>query len=217
VLESDRACSILGEHWRGAARGCSHAIFVAVGTGIGLGALVNGHVLRGAHDIAGATGWMALDRPFREEYRACGCFEFAASGDGLVRVARNLLREMPEYRGTLRQIPEDSMTARDIFSAYDLQDQVALRTLNQAIAYRGMATANYVSLFDPERVIFGGGVFGPAVRFIPAIRTEAEKWAQPISMQKVEIVPAELGADAALFGAGYLALRAAGGNLPEPR
>ncbi len=217
VLESDRACSILGEHWRGAARGCSHAIFVAVGTGIGLGALVNGHVLRGAHDIAGATGWMALDRPFREEYRACGCFEFAASGDGLVRVARNLLREMPEYRGTLRQIPEDSMTARDIFSAYDLQDPVALRTLNQAIAYWGMATANYVSLFDPERVIFGGGVFGPAVRFIPAIRTEAEKWAQPISMQKVEIVPAELGADAALFGAGYLALRAAGGNLPEPR
>lgn len=217
VVDSDRACSILGERWRGAARGCDHAIFVAVGTGIGLGVLVNGHVLRGAHDIAGATGWMALERPFREEYKVCGCFEYAASGDGLARVARDLLRGMPEYHGELRQIPSDSVTARDVFSAYDRQDPVALRTLNQAIAYWGMATANYVSLFNPDRVIFGGGVFGPAVRFIPAIRKEAEKWAQPISMQKVEIVPAELGEDAALFGAGHLALRATGSNRPEPQ
>jgi glucokinase len=215
LVDSDRACSILGERWRGAARGCDHAIFVAVGTGIGLGVLVNGHVLRGAHDIAGATGWMALDRPFRDGYITCGCFEYAASGDGLARVARDLLREMPDYHGELRQIPPDSMTAREIFSAYDRQDPVALRTIDRAIAYWGMATANYVSLFDPDRIIFGGGVFGPAVRFIPAIRKEAEKWAQPISMQKVELVPAELGADAALIGAGFLALKAAGESTME--
>jgi glucokinase len=208
VVDSDRACSILGERWRGAARGNDHAIFVAVGTGIGLGVLVNGEVLRGAHDIAGATGWMALDPVFRDAYAACGCFEYAASGDGLGRVARDFLQTMPQYRGELRQIPPASVTAREVFAAYDRQDPVALRTMDLAIVYWGMATANYVSLFDPDRIIFGGGVFGPAVRFLPAIRKEAEKWAQPISMQKVTIVPAELGADAVLFGAGSLALRA---------
>jgi glucokinase len=215
LVDSDRACSILGERWRGAARGCDHAIFVAVGTGIGLGVLVNGNVLRGAHDIAGATGWMAFDRPFRDGYIACGCFEYAASGDGLARVARDLLRELPEYQGELRQIPPDNVTAREVFSAYDRQDPVALQTIDRAIAYWGMATANYVSLFDPDRIIFGGGVFGPAVRFLPAIRKEAEKWAQPISMQKVDLVPAELGADAALIGAGFLALKAAGRSTTE--
>ncbi len=212
VVDSDRACSILGERWRGAARGCDHAIFVAVGTGIGLGVLVNGEVLRGAHDIAGATGWMALDRPFRDEYAACGCFEYAASGDGLARVAGDLLRGLPEYQGELRAIPPENITARELFAAYDRRDPVAVRTIDRAIAYWGMATANYVSLFDPDRIIFGGGVFGPALRFLPAIRNEAEKWAQPVSMRKVELVPAELGTDAVLVGAGYLALHAAGGQ-----
>lgn len=210
LVDSDRACSILGERWRGAARECDHAMFVAVGTGIGLGVLVDGNVLRGAHDIAGATGWMALDRPFRDEYVACGCFEYAASGDGLARVARDLLREIPEYQGELRRIEPEKITAREVFSAYDRRDPVALRTIERAIAFWGMATANYVSLFDPDRIIFGGGVFGPAVRFLDAIRKEAEKWAQPISMRHVELVPAELGADAVLVGAGFLALRGSG-------
>jgi glucokinase len=215
LVDSDRACSILGERWRGAARGCDHAIFVAVGTGIGLGVLVNGNVLRGAHDIAGATGWMALDRPFRDGYVACGCFEYAASGDGIARVAGDLLREMPEYQGELRRISPGSVTAREVFAAYDRQDPIALRTIDQAVAYWGMATANYVSLFDPDRIIFGGGVFGPAVRFLGAIRKEAEKWAQPISMRKVELVPAELGTDAVLIGAGSLALRGSGHTIME--
>ncbi len=217
VVDSDRACSILGERWRGAARGCDHAIFLAVGTGIGLGVLVNGSILRGAHDIAGATGWMALERPFREEYVACGCFECSASGEGLARVARRLLRETPGYNGEFRRLPEESVGAREVFSAYDRDDPIARRTIDQAIAYWGMATANYVSLFDPDRIIFGGGVFGPALRFLPAIRAEAEKWAQPISMRKVELVPAELGADAVLVGAGFLALREAGHSAgPNP-
>jgi glucokinase len=215
LVDSDRACSILGERWRGAARGCDHAIFVAVGTGIGLGVLVEGNVLRGAHDIAGATGWMALDRSFREEYSACGCFEYAASGDGLARVARDFLREMAEYQGELRRIEPEKMTAREIFAAYDRHDPVAERTIDRAITYWGMATANYVSLFDPDRIIFGGGVFGPALRFLGRIRKEAEKWAQPISMRHVELVPAELGPDAVLIGAGFLALRGPGRTAKE--
>lgn len=215
AVDSDRACSILGEKWQGAARGCGHAIFIAVGTGIGLGVLVNGHVLRGAHDIAGATGWMALERPFHERYAACGCFEYAASGEGIARVARDFLRETPPRASALRAIPPESLNARDVFAAFDRGDPVAVAALEIAIAYWGMAAANYVSLFDPDRIIFGGGVFGPALRFLPAIREEAEKWAQPISMRKVEFVPAELGADAVLIGAGYLALQEAmtNGNL----
>src|SRR5687767_10308356 len=63
-IDSDRACYILGEVWKGNARGCSDAIFLSVGTGIGAGILVNNQVLRGAHDIAGAIGWLALEKLF---------------------------------------------------------------------------------------------------------------------------------------------------------
>lgn len=75
-----------------------------------------------------------------------------------------------------------------------------------------MAVANLVSLFNPEKIILGGGVFGPAVQFIPAIIEEAKKWAQPISMKKVSLEASSLGGDAGLFGAGLLAWRKFKGN-----
>ncbi len=92
AIESDRSASILGEAWQGAARDCRNAIFLAVGTGIGAGILIDGRVLHGAQGIAGAIGWLALDRPYRPEYVDCGCFETHASGDGIANMARERWR-----------------------------------------------------------------------------------------------------------------------------
>ncbi|MEO5651053.1 MAG: ROK family protein, partial [Ginsengibacter sp.] len=103
-IDSDRACYILGELWQGNAQQCNDAIFLSVGTGIGAGILINGEVLRGSNDIAGAIGWMALSTPFREEYKDCGCFESTASGEGIAKRARRLLNEQPGYSGELRNI-----------------------------------------------------------------------------------------------------------------
>lgn len=80
--------------------------------------------------------------------------------------------------------------------------------IDDAIAYWGMAIANLVSLFNPERIILGGGVFGPAAQFLDRIRAEATQWAQPVSITQVEIELSVLGGDAVLFGAGAPALRA---------
>jgi glucokinase len=205
VVDDDRAASILGEAWQGAAHGCRNAIFLAVGTGIGAGILVDGRVLRGAHGIAGAIGWLALDRPFRTEYVACGAFESHASGEGLAKVAKVVLARRKAYRGPLRA--SHHITAHDVFDALEQGDEVAKAVVSQAIEYWGMATANLVSLFNPEKIIFGGGVFGPATQFLDAIATEARKWAQPISKQKVRFEASQLGPDAALYGAAYAALQ----------
>src|SRR5690242_3012308 len=173
VIDSDRAAYVLGETWRGAARGARHAIVIAVGTGIGAGIMVDGRVLRGAGDIAGAIGWLALDRPFREPYVSCGCFEHHASGPGLVKVTLDQLDEDARYDGELRQMPRSAITTAHVFAAYDRGDSLATRVIDDAIAYWGMAAANLVSLFNPEVIVFGGGVFGPAARFIDRIRDEA--------------------------------------------
>lgn len=207
TIDSDRACAILGESWRGAARGCSNAIFLAVGTGIGAGILADGNVLRGSHDIAGAIGWLALSRPFRDPYAHWGCFEYHASGDGLARVARDLLAAEPTYQGPLREIDPSALTAKILFELYPSGDPIAVETLRQAVAFWGMTVANLVSLFNPEKIIFGGGVFGPAVQFLSQISEEAKHWAQPISMKQVSLEASALGADAVLTGAGYLALQ----------
>jgi glucokinase len=210
VIDSDRAAYILGETWRGAARGARDAIFIAVGTGIGAGILADGRVLRGAGDIAGATGWLALDRPFRDAYVQCGCFEHHASGPGLARVARERLSANPSYSGELRNVAPDALSAEHVFAAFDRADPIAAEVIDNAIAFWGMAAANLVSLFNPETIIFGGGVFGPAAGLLDRIRAEAARWAQPIAMKEVRVVATELGGDAGLYGAARLAWLAAG-------
>ena len=74
AIESDRTCYVLGEVWKGGAKGCQNAIYLAVGTGIGGGILIDGRVLHGHSDIVGATGWMALQNPDHEDFIPCGCF-----------------------------------------------------------------------------------------------------------------------------------------------
>src|SRR5207249_11611274 len=178
--------------------------------------------LRGARDIAGAIGWMALARPFRPEYIPCGCFEHHASGEGLVKIATKFLAQegLPPsaarpslFTGRQRSITPplhhpNALTTRDLFSAYARNDPIAKKVLAEAIEFWGMAVANLVSLFNPEKIIFGGGVFGPAKQFLDKIHVEAKKWAQPISMKQVELQTSRLGGDAGLYGAGWLALQA---------
>ena len=187
TVESDRTCCILGEVWQGEARGARNAIFVAVGTGIGAGILADGRVLRGAHDIAGATGWLVLDGDYREVYAACGNFEYHASGPGIARAA-------------------GVATAEEAFAAFARGQGQAVRAVRTAVSYWGRAVANYVSLFNPEVIVFGGGVFGPAAALLDDVYAEALQWAQPISIRQVRLRASALGADAALYGAAAVAL-----------
>lgn len=205
TIDSDRACYILGELWQGNARGCIDGIYLAVGTGIGAGILTNGKVLRGSHDIAGAIGWMALTRPFNDEYIHCGCFETYASGEGISKLTRKYLKADNTYNGELKNVIK--ITSRHVFSAYENKDDLAIKVIEECIGFWGMAAANLVSLFNPEKIIFGGGVFGPAISLIPAIKTEATKWAQPISIKQVSFEGSALGSDAGVYGAGFLALK----------
>ena len=207
TIDSDRSCYILGEFWQGNARGCRDAVFLSVGTGIGAGILVNGEVLRGRNGIAGAIGWMALNKPFNDKYISCGCFEYHASGEGIAKTAREFLSLDNNNNSKLRNKPAAELTSYDVFCAYDNGDIAAIRIVEQCIEYWGMAIANIISLFNPEKIILGGGIFGPARKFIPEIWKEAEKWAQPISIEQVSIEESALAGDAGVYGAGYLALK----------
>jgi glucokinase len=205
-IDNDRTCSLLGEVWKGKAKGCSNVVSLLVGTGIGAGIMCNGEIINGQHGAAGAIGWLALDRPFRKEYSGCGCFEYWASGNGIAAVARELVKKDDSYNGILKSKPIEEITTHDIFSALRTGDPTARKVIDQAIECWGMSVANLVSLFNPEKIIFGGGVFGPALAFLDDIYKEALKWAQPISIKQVTLEGSALGSEAALYGAGRLGL-----------
>ncbi|MBO5268400.1 MAG: ROK family protein [Muribaculaceae bacterium] len=205
-IDSDRSCCIYGETWLGAAAGVQNAVFVAVGTGIGLGIKIDGHVLHGFGDIVGAGGWLALKPPYHNKYDACGCLEYYASGNGIGARARDLLAQghtgcmLPGAKSV------DEITSHDVFAAYDADDDVARAVLHRAVELWGMLAANLVSLLNPEVIVWGGGVFGPATRFIDDIRTEAAKWAQPVAMEQVRLIASRTTHNAILSGAAYIAL-----------
>ena len=206
VIESDRTCYILGERWKGNAEGCDNAVFLAVGTGIGAGIITNGTVVKGANDIGGSVGWMVHTAPVGEPDGKNECaFETYASGNGIAKLAKELISSSPDYNGILKN-SEEQLTAHDVFAAYE-KDEMAQKTLQECIKLWGKAVANFVSIFNPEKVILGGGVFGPAVRFIPDIKQEAKKWAQPVSEKLYSLEASKLGKDAGLYGAAFAALQ----------
>lgn len=205
-IESDRTCNILGETSQGASKGCNNVVFMAVGTGIGAGILVDGKILHGTSDIAGAIGWMALQPPYSNDYDQSGCFETYASGTGIAIQAKNLVIANPHYNGLLSKISMDQLTAHDVFDALKSKDSIAIRVIDKAIEMWGMASANLVSLFNPEMVVFGGGIFGPATEFVDTIYHEAQKWAQPIAIKQCKFSATQLPKLSGLYGAGAIAI-----------
>ena len=207
TVESDRACYIAGETWQGNARGYKDAVFIAVGTGIGAGIMVNGEILHGTGGSAGSVGWLALKQPFRDEYKRCGCLEYDASGEGIARKTREVLANEPSYSGMLKNMESSALTAKDVFEAFCLKDSLATKVIDNCIHLWGMAAANIISLLNPEIIVFGGEVFGPASELIDRIRLEAMKWAQPAAGRQAIFAVSALGENAGLFGAAWCALQ----------
>jgi len=84
-VESDRNAAVLGEAWRGAARGKKDVVALIVGTGIGAGILSGGNLVRGAHELSGCAGWMVVTDETNEQTTRCGSLEALAAGPALGR------------------------------------------------------------------------------------------------------------------------------------
>ena len=186
VIDSDRSGYVLGEAWRGAARGASDAVFLAVGTGIGAGILSRGRLVRGSGGIAGAVGWFALDPHWREDYGRMGGFEAEAAGPAL---ARRL----------------GAGSAEEVAAAARRGDPAARKAVEDTVEWLAMGIANLISALNPQVVVLGGGLMQAADLFLDPVRRAVRRWAQPKAVDQCRIEPTALGEDAALFGAARLA------------
>jgi glucokinase len=206
VLDSDRTAYVLGEQWCGAPRGAQDVVFLAVGTGIGAGILVDGRLCRGAGDIAGAVGWFALTPDFKPEYAARGCFESEASGTAVgERAIAALGSQASEVLLALVDHDPSRITAETIVEAARRQDELAKEVLDHAVTYLAMGIANIVSMLNPEIVVLGGGLMQAGDLLLDPITREFKRWAQPLAADQVRIQLSTLGENAGLYGAARLA------------
>lgn len=207
-VESDRNAAVLGEAWRGAGRGKTDVVVVLVGTGIGAGILSGGEVLRGAHELSGCAGWMAVSEADGDDVRRHGGLEAFACGPALVRAAVNSIEA--GFGGKMAGLPASELTPENIARLAREHDPFARQIFQRAGKLLGLAVANVISLFDPQVVIVSGGMSAAADLFYDTLKETALARCQPLAAKQVQIKLSRLGNDANLLGMGYLALGRAG-------
>ncbi len=201
---NDANAAALGEVWQGSAAGYDSIIFVTLGTGIGGGIIVDGHIVTGAHGAAGEIGHAHVNHD-EQEFCNCGnqgCLEQVASAPGLVRLAREALEETDEA-SLLRQ--RDHLTAKDVLDVYQEGDQIAAGVVEQYADYLGSALSSFVVVVDPDAILIGGGVSRAGEPLIRAITRYYRKYAFSLC-KNIPVLLAQLGNDAGIYGAARLVL-----------
>jgi glucokinase len=208
LVESDRNAAIVGESWRGAARGKSDAIVFMVGTGIGAGILSGGRVLRGAHELSGCAGWLTITEAKNGASSGIGELEWLAAGPAIARAAQERLQAGEE--SSLSQIDCSRITAHDVAAAARKADPLAVEIFRRAGTLLGYGIANMVNLLDPQVIILGGGLAAVSDLYIDSLRAAVLERAQPLSAAQVKVVVSRLGDKANLLGCARLAWDHAG-------
>ena len=199
LVGNDANVAALGEIWMGAAKGCSSAVMVTLGTGVGGGVIVNNHVIDGTHGAGGEIGHITVNR---HETAVCGCgkkgcLEQYSSATGVVRCMKKLLDENPDTPCVLRGT---DFVAKDVFDAARSGDALAAREVDEMADTLGMALASIAATVDPEAFLVGGGVSRAGeVLFAPLTRHFKEYAFR--SCRETPINQASLGNDAGIYGA----------------
>ncbi len=209
-VDNDANAAVWAEWKFGAGRGETHLMMVNLGTGIGGGILMGGHVVRGRFGIAGEFGHMqVVPGGQRCECGNRGCWEQYASGNALVREARSLVTaNSPMATDLLDRVGGDPqlLTGPLITEAAAEGDQTAVELLAEIGTWLGVGIANLAAAFDPGTFVIGGGVCAAGDMLLePARETFKRQLTGRGYRPEARIVGAELGNDAGLIGAADLA------------
>jgi predicted NBD/HSP70 family sugar kinase len=185
VLENDVDLAAVGEGAYGLGQGLSHFAFVSIGTGIGMGIVIDGKLYRGSQGAAGEISYLPVGEgdPLVDQGR--GMFESVASADGVVATAARL--------------GMTAATAKDVFDAARNGDETALRVVAAEVDHVAHALAGVAAVLDPELVVLGGGIGAQAGDLL--ITPVAERLKTLVALRPPRIETSTLGADAVLLGA----------------
>jgi glucokinase len=189
AVENDANAAAVGEIWRGAARGMTDVVFVALGTGIGAGAVIDGRLHRGAHFLAGEVAFFPMTPEQLRNPDWEDCLEGLVGG-------RAAAAHAPRIAG-------EGADAARLFARASAGDPAAAEWLQRTQEYLAMAVAQMCALLDPQAVVFGGGVAAAqGEEFIAPVREMALRCLPA----KPQVLVSSLGEDAQVVGAVRLAL-----------
>jgi len=195
-LENDARMALLGEHYAGVARGIDDVVMVTLGTGIGGAAMIGGRLLRGRHFQAGCLGGHL---PVRLDGRTCtcgaiGCAESEASGWALPIIVK-------DWSGFgSSALNESEINFERLFEQAAAGDTVAVEVREHCLRVWSANAVALVHAYDPEILVYGGGVMKSASSILPSIQEYVARHAWT-PWGKVQVRCAELSNNAGIMGA----------------
>lgn len=205
-VANDADCAALGEVVAGAARGCSSALLITLGTGVGGGLVIDGRIFSGFRSLGGEFGHMCI--AMDGEDCTCGergCWEAYASATALIRQGREAAAAHPE--SALARL--ERLDGRSIYAAAAAGDAAAAAVTARYAAYVGVGLVNLVNALFPEVILLGGGVAGAGEALLAPVRAyAAAHYFVRGAAALPDIRAAALGNDAGIIGAAAL-----GGNV----
>lgn len=196
LLENDARMALLGECHAGAAQNESDVVMFTLGTGIGGVAMIEGQLLKGKHGQAGVLGGHV---PVQFNGRTCtcgavGCAESEASGWSLPLVCG----EWPGFAGS--SLVQQEINFKNLFACAAAGDSVCLAIRDRCMQVWGATAVAAVHAFDPELLLYGGGIMQSGDVILPYIEAYVARHAWT-PWGKVRVRAARLGNNAALLGA----------------
>lgn len=189
VLNDGRA-ALLGEAWRGAARGARDVVALTLGTGVGGGILSDGRLLNGHIGRAGHVGHMTVDAAGAPDVCAMPGGLDAAIGDATV--AR---RSAGRFADT-----------RALVAAHQAGDAAASAIWLRSVRELACAVASLINIVDPEMVVIGGGIARAGAALFEPLAAELDEVEWRPNGHRVPVRAAELGAHAGALGAARFAM-----------
>src|SRR5919106_6176012 len=159
-IVSGGAAAVTAEEWVGAAKGARHAICLWIGEDVLAGILLDGRPWAGAHGLAGAAAWLALNPVERQDYRKVGSLAAEVSSKGVARRLAWRIQAGDSSAVLERAGDLDAITATHVYEGARAGDGVSISVVRDTARYVGMATANLIAAFDPEVIVLGGPIAG---------------------------------------------------------
>jgi glucokinase len=205
-VRNDVEVAALGESLFGAGKKVPLFACVFVGTGVG-GALMQGGVrFEGATGSAGEIGHIMVEAGGR----MCGCgqrghLEAYASRTAITAILREEVRDGAQSSlSALLLDPDQRIRSKPLSEAVDSGDPLVVNTMTQAGFYLGVGLASLINLWNPQRIVLGGGVIDRIDLLFTVAVKQAREAALSVAASGVDIVRAELGDNSGMIGAALL-------------
>lgn len=206
-LDNDANCAALGEAIAGAGKGVGNFVAVTLGTGVGSGIIVNGKIVAGVNYAGGEMGHTVI----MVNGKQCncgrkGCWEQYASATALISQTKEaMLANKDSKMWQITNGNVDNASGRTAFDAMRLGDEAAKKVVDDYIYYVAVGVINIINTFQPEFVCIGGGISHEGDTLLEPIRKHVKNEVYSIhSTKQCNVVAAELGNDAGIFGAALL-------------